>query len=52
MAGKAKGKFKVLIGVNYGPTDKRAEPGDIIDDFPAADAKSFVEQGILERMGD
>lgn len=44
-------KFKVLVGINYptkGGKEKRAEPGDVVDDIPKIDHKWLLEQGIIE----
>lgn len=43
------GPWKVLVGVNYAPNDRRAEPGEIVDDLPAADAPWMLEQGLIAR---
>lgn len=40
-------KYKVLVQVDY-PPDKRAEPGDIVDDLPAGSAKWLKEQGLIQ----
>lgn len=40
--------YKVLVGINYG--DKRAEPGDIVDDLPAGAAEWMLEDGIVEAV--
>lgn len=40
--------YKVLVGIDYG--DKRAEPGDFVDDVPKTSVKWMLEQGILEEV--
>lgn len=44
-------KYKVNVGVNYRPTpqsaEKRAEPGDVVDDVPAKSAKWLLADGVL-----
>lgn len=42
------GPFRVLVGINYPPNDRRAEPGDVVNDIPAADAPWMVAQGLIE----
>jgi hypothetical protein len=42
------GPWRVLVGLNYPPNDQRVEPGEIVDDLPAGDAASLLEQGIIE----
>lgn len=46
---KQTGPFTVLVGINYPPGDKRAEPGDVVDDLPAGDIGWMLEQGLIER---
>jgi len=43
--------YKVLVGINYGPDDKRAEPGDVVSDIPNKSITWMVEQGIIEPVG-
>ena len=38
---------KVLIGIDY-PPDRRAEPGDVVTDIPAASVGWLLAQGIIE----
>lgn len=40
-------KYKILVGLNY-PPDKRAEPGDIVDDIPKRSIPWLLEQGHIE----
>ena len=42
-------KYKVLIGLNY-PPDKRAEPGDVVDDLPQKSVSWLLEQGYIEAV--
>lgn len=44
-------KHRVLIGINYpdgAGGEKRAEPGDIVDDLPAKSVKWLEADGIVE----
>lgn len=41
-------KYRVLIGLNYPPNDKRAEPGDLVDDIPAGSVGWLLKDGIIE----
>jgi len=47
---------RVLIGLNYRPDpkspEKRAEPGEIVDDVPAKVVEELVAQGVLEPVED
>lgn len=40
--------YRVKVGINYGPTNIRREPGDIVDDLPAHDALWLLEHGCIE----
>ena len=40
-------EYQVLIGLNY-PPDKRAEPGDVVDDLPQKSVSWLLEQGYIE----
>lgn len=52
MAGrKPDGGYKVLVGINYGIDDKRAEPGDIVTDLPNKSVTWMLDQGIIEPAG-
>lgn len=42
-------KYKVLVGIDY-PPNKRAEPGDIVDDLPSRSIKWLREGGIIEPL--
>jgi len=46
-------RYRVLVGVNYlpkgkGDKEKRAEPGDVVDDLPPGVVKVWLEQGVIE----
>lgn len=43
-------RYKVVTGIDY--NDKRAEPGDIVDDLPTRSVSWLVEQGIVEKLDD
>ena len=47
MAGKSVGQYRVLVGINYGPTDKRAEPGDVVDDLPAGIVETWIAEKVI-----
>lgn len=57
MADKAarasKPRYRVNIGLNY-PPNRRAEPGDVVDDLPRTTVVLLQEQGVIElvREGD
>lgn len=44
---KTPSKFRVLVGLNYGPTDTRAEENDIVSDLPAASIPWLLDQGFI-----
>jgi len=44
-------KYRVLVGLNYPPGDKRAEPGDIVDDIPPGSLGWLLDGGIIESVG-
>lgn len=39
--------YRVLIGLSY-PPDRRAEPGDVVDDIPAQSVKWLQRGGFIE----
>jgi hypothetical protein len=39
--------YRVLVGLDY-PPDRRAEPGDVVDDLPGKSIKWLTEQGLIE----
>lgn len=41
-------QYRALKGMNYGPKDKRVEPGDIVSDLPTGAIASLLEQGAIE----
>lgn len=43
-----KTKYRALVGLNYGPKDKRAEAGDVLTDLPAESIGWLVKQGHIE----
>jgi len=45
--------YRVLMGIHY-PPDKRAEPGQIVEDLPVKSIAWLVEQRVIElaREGD
>lgn len=42
-------EYLVLVGVDY-PPNRRAEPGDIVDDLPGKSIKWLTQQGIVEKV--
>lgn len=40
-------RFSVAIGLNYGPENKRAEIGDVVDDLPADDIEELLALGAI-----
>lgn len=47
-------EYRVLVGIDYvpakGKVPKRAEPGDIVTDLPAAVIPAWVEQRVVEEV--
>jgi hypothetical protein len=43
--------YEVLVGINYGPDQTRAEPGAVVSDLPAKSLGWLVEQQIV-RLAD
>lgn len=41
--------YKVLIGLDY-PPDRRAEPGDVVDDLPTSSVKWLLDSGAIEKV--
>jgi hypothetical protein len=41
------GPWKVLVGMNYPPNDRRAEPGEIVNDLPSSDVPWMLEQNLI-----
>lgn len=40
-------QYEVATGLNYGPDNKRAEPGDVVDDLPASDIGDLLALGAI-----
>lgn len=40
--------YRVKVGVNYGRENVRHEPGEIVDDLPAADVADLLALGAIE----
>lgn len=47
MAAKAP-TYRVLVGINYPPDNKRAEPGDLVTDLPDFSIEPLLRQGAIE----
>jgi len=43
-----KKQYRVNVGLNYPPNDKRAEPGDIVDDLPPGSVGWLLDAGAIE----
>lgn len=48
----ARKQYDVLVGINYlpngkGDAEKRAEPGEVVDDLPSGVVKVWLEQGVI-----
>jgi hypothetical protein len=46
-------KYRVVAGLDYpgkGGKDKRAEPGDVVDDLPAKSVPWLLKQGAIEEV--
>lgn len=48
----ARKQYDVHVGINYlpggkGDTEKRAEPGDVVDDLPPGVVEVWLEQGVI-----
>jgi hypothetical protein len=39
--------YRVLVGLSY-PPDRRAEPGDVVEDLPGKSIKWLTEQGMIQ----
>jgi hypothetical protein len=42
-------QYRVLVGLSY-PPDRRAEPGDLVDDLPGKSVKWLTDQGAIEAV--
>lgn len=43
-----KPKYRVLVGLNYPPNNKRAEVGDVVTDLPDFAINKLVKNGVVE----
>lgn len=41
--------YRVLVGLSY-PPDRRAEPGDVVDDIPSQSIGWLKSQGFIESI--
>lgn len=41
--------YRVLVGLSY-PPDRRAEPGDVVDDIPPQSLGWLKNQGFIETV--
>jgi len=46
-------RYRVLVGINYlpkgkGDTEKRAEPGEVVDDLPTGVVPVWLDQKVIE----
>lgn len=46
---KAADHYEVLVGMNYGPDQRRAEPGDVVDDLPEGSLGWLLEQRCIRK---
>lgn len=49
MAAK-KQAFKALVGLNYGPKNKRVEAGEVVSDLPPESIGWLLAQGLVEKV--
>lgn len=42
-------QYRVLVGINYPPDDKRAEVGDVVDDLPDFAIKKLLAANVVEK---
>lgn len=47
-----KPRYRVLKGINYPPNNKRAEPGDTVDDLPEYSIRGFIHAEAIELIED
>lgn len=40
--------YRVIVGGNFGPDNRRVEIGDVLDDLSARTAKSLIGIGMIE----
>lgn len=43
-------EYRALVGLNYGTSDKRAEPGDVVSDLPAKSVQPLLDAGCIEEV--
>lgn len=46
-----KTKYKVLVGLNYPPNNRRAEVGDVVTDLPDFAVSKLLKAGVIEEVG-
>lgn len=44
-------RFKVVRGISYGPHDKYAPPGAVVDDLTAEMVAWMLADGVIEKVG-
>ena len=48
-------KYRILKGVNYTPSrggqERRAEPGDVVEDLPGRIIPTWRDEGVIEPVG-
>lgn len=42
-------QYRVLVGINYPPDNRRAEIGDIVNDLPDYAIDRLLKDGIIEK---
>lgn len=47
----SKVRWRVNVGLNYPPNDRRAEAGDVVDDIPDFAQHKLEHAGVIERLG-
>ena len=45
-------QYRALVGLNFGPTNKRYEPDDVMTDLPPDSIKWLVSQGYIRAVAD
>lgn len=43
-------KYKVLVGLNYPPNNRRAEVGDVVSDLPDFAVNKLLKAGVIEEV--
>lgn len=46
----SKPKYRVLVGLNYPPDNKRAEVGDVVTDLPDFAIRTLLRDGAIEEV--